>query len=148
MKIDHIGIAVRSIDRSLEFYREVLGLEPSRRTVVDHEQVEVAVLPAGEPRMELLQPTGADSAIARFLEKRGEGLHHIAVKVDDLDAAVAALRRSGRRLVSDAIRIGAEDYRYVFVHPKDACGVLIELIEPLTDATGLSPASEANARTT
>ncbi len=131
MKIDHVGIAVRSIDRSLELYRGVLGVEPSRRAVVAHEGVEIAMLPAGGPRIELLQPAGEGSPIARFLDKRGEGIHHIAVQVEDLDAAAAALRRSGRRLVSDEIRVGAEDYRYVFVHPKDAGGVLLELIEPL-----------------
>ena len=131
MKIDHVGIAVRSIDRSLELYRGVLGGQPSRRAVVAHEGVEIAMLPAGGPRIELLQPVGEGSPIARFLDKRGEGIHHIAVQVEDLDAAAAALRRSGRRLVSDEIRVGAEDYRYVFVHPKDAGGVLLELIEPL-----------------
>ncbi len=132
MKIDHIGIAVRSIERSLELYRDVLGIAPLRRVVVEHEGVEVAMLPAGGPRIELLQPAAADSSLARFLEKRGEGIHHIAVEVDDLDAAAAAVRRSGRRLVTDEIRIGAENYRYVFVHPKDAGGVLLELIEPLS----------------
>ena len=131
MKIDHIGIAVRSIDRALELYRDVLRAEPSRRVVVAQEGVEAAMLPAGGPRIELLQPVAADSPIARFLEKRGEGIHHIAVQVADLEAAAAAARRSGRRLVTDEIRIGAENYRYVFVHPKDAGGVLLELIEPL-----------------
>lgn len=132
MKIDHIGIAVRSIDRALELYRDVLGAEPSRRVVVAQEGVEAAILPAGGPRIELLQPVAADSPIARFLEKRGEGIHHIAVQVADLEAAADAARRSGRRLVTDEIRIGAENYRYVFVHPKDAGGVLLELIEPLS----------------
>lgn len=132
MKIDHIGIAVRSIDRALELYRDVLGAEPSRRVVVAQEGVEAAMLPAGGPRIELLQPVAADSPIARFLEKRGEGIHHIAVQVADLEAAADAARRSGRRLVTDEIRIGAENYRYVFVHPKDAGGVLLELIEPLS----------------
>lgn len=132
MKIDHIGIAVRSIDRALELYRDVLGAEPSRRVVVAQEGVEAAILPAGGPRIELLQPVAADSPIARFLEKRGEGIHHIAVQVADIEAAADAARRSGRRLVTDEIRIGAENYRYVFVHPKDAGGVLLELIEPLS----------------
>lgn len=133
MKIDHIGIAVRSIEQSLTFYHDVLGVEPSHRSVVPHEGVEVAMLPAGEPRLELLQPTSEDSVIGRFLDKRGEGIHHIAVKVEDLDAAVARIRASGRRLVSDEIQIGAEDYRYVFVHPKDTNGVLLELIEALPE---------------
>jgi methylmalonyl-CoA epimerase len=87
------------------------------------------MLPAGEPRIELLQPTEPDSPIGRFLERKGEGLHHVAVEVQDLDAAVARLKAAGARLASDEARIGAEGYRYVFVHPKSAGGVLLELIE-------------------
>ncbi len=129
MTIDHIGIAVRSIDEALELYRGCLGLEPTRRTRVEHERVEAAVLPAGGGRIELLEPTAADSAIARFLERRGPGVHHIALQVDDLEGAIESVRRSGRRLVSDRVGIGAEGYRYVFVHPSAAGGVLLELVE-------------------
>ena len=89
------------------------------------------MLPAGESRLELLQPTSADSVIARFLEQRGEGIHHIAIEVDDLEAAVKKIHESGRRLASEKIQLGADDYRYVFVHPKDTGGVLLELIEPI-----------------
>ena len=129
MTIDHIGIAVRSIDRALEFYRDALGIEPSHRTVVDHEHVEAAVLPAGSSRIELLRPTSQESVIGRFIERRGEGLHHIAVQVDDIDEAVERLKRSGSRLVSETIQIGAEGYRYVFVHPASTGGVLLELVQ-------------------
>ena len=129
MTIDHIGIAVRSIDRALEFYRDALGAEPVRRERVEPEQVEAAVLPAGGGRIELLEPTSPDSVIARFLERRGEGMHHLALQVEDIEAAVAAVRRSGRRLVVDKIQIGAEGYRYVFVHPACTGGVLLELVE-------------------
>ena len=129
MTIDHIGIAVRSIDRALEFYRDALGAEPVRRERVEPEKVEAAILPAGGGRIELLEPTSPDSVIARFLERRGEGMHHLALQVEDIEAAAAAVRRSGRQLVVDKIQIGAEGYRYVFVHPACTGGVLLELVE-------------------
>lgn len=128
MKIDHLGVAVRSLDTALEFYRDGLGLEVRHRGVVEHEAVEAAMLPAGDARIELLEPTAPTSAIARFLDKRGEGLHHIAMEVDDLEAAVERLRQQGRRLVTDEIQTGAEGYRYVFVHPASSGGVLLELL--------------------
>ena len=129
MTVDHIGIAVRSIDRALEFYRDALGVEPAHRNVVAHEKVEAALLPAGESRIELLQPTAEDSVIARFLERRGEGMHHLALQVADIEAAAEAIRQSGRRLVTDRVQIGAEGYKYVFVHPSETGGVLLELVE-------------------
>lgn len=127
--IDHIGIAVRSIDEALGLYRDALGLDPVSRTVVEHERVEAAVLPTGGGRIELLQPTSDDSVIARFLRRRGQGVHHVALRVDNLEEAIETLRNSGRRLVTDRIRIGAEGYRYVFVHPGSTGGVLLELVE-------------------
>ena len=129
MTVDHIGVAVRSIDQALEFYRDALGVEPAHRTVVEHEKVEAAMLPAGESRIELLQPTAEDSVIARFIERRGEGMHHLALQVDDVEAAAEAVRQSGRRLVVDRVQIGAEGYKYVFVHPSETGGVLLELVE-------------------
>ena len=129
MTVDHIGVAVRSIDQALEFYRDALGVEPAHRTVVAHEKVEAAMLPTGESRIELLQPTAEDSVIARFIERRGEGMHHLALKVDDVEAAAEAVRQSGRRLVVDRVQIGAEGYKYVFVHPSETGGVLLELVE-------------------
>ena len=127
--IDHVGIAVRSIDDALTFYRDALGVAPVHRTVVEQELVEAAMLPVGGSRLELLQATAADSVIARFIERRGEGVHHIAVRVDDIEAAAASVRRSGRRLVTDRVQIGAEGYKYVFVHPSGTGGVLLELVE-------------------
>ncbi|MDE0126022.1 MAG: methylmalonyl-CoA epimerase [Bryobacterales bacterium] len=127
--IDHIGIAVRSIDEALGMYRDALGLDPVSRTVVEHERVEAAVLPTGGGRIELLQPTSDDSVIARFLRRRGQGVHHVALRVDNLEEAIETLRNSGRRLVTDRIQIGAEGYRYVFVHPGSTGGVLLELVE-------------------
>ena len=129
MTVDHIGVAVRSIDQALEFYRDALGVEPVHRTVVAHEKVEAAMLPTGESRIELLQPTADDSVIARFIERRGEGMHHLALQVDDVEAAAEAVRQSGRRLVVDRVQIGAEGYKYVFVHPSETGGVLLELVE-------------------
>ena len=140
MRIDHIGIAVHSIDTALELYRDSLGLDPVSRTVVEHERVEAAVLPAGEGRIELLQPTSEDSVIARFLSRRGQGVHHVALQVDNLEDTVRSLRASGQRLVTDRIQIGAEGYRYVFVHPGGTGGVLLELVErdwPAVAARGL-----------
>lgn len=128
-RIDHIGIAVQSLDAALEFYRDAVGLELKGLVTVPQEKVRVAMLPAGESRIELLEATSEDSPIARFLATRGEGLHHIAIKVSDLDAAIERLKAAGRRLVTEQAQTGAEGYRYVFVHPKSAHGVLLELIE-------------------
>lgn len=127
--IDHVGIAVRSIDDALTFYRDALGAVPVHRAVVEQEQVEAAMLPVGGSRLELLQATSGESVIARFIERRGEGVHHLAVQVQDIEAAAAAVRRSGRRLVTDKVQVGAEGYRYVFVHPSGTGGVLLELVE-------------------
>jgi methylmalonyl-CoA epimerase len=127
-KIDHLGIAVRSLDRALEFYRDQLGLEVSLRETVAHEKVNVAMLPLGDPRIELLEPVEADSVIGRFLDKRGEGLHHIAIRVPDLNASVERLRASGAKLLNQP-RTGAGGHLYVFVHPSSTGGVLIELIQ-------------------
>lgn len=133
MTIDHVGIAVHSIDEALGLYRDSLGLEVTRRTTVEHEKVEAAVLPTAGGRIELLQPTADDSVIARFLDRRGQGVHHLALHVDDIEEAVSALRESGRKLVVDRIQIGAEGYRYVFVHPSGTGGVLLELVERAGD---------------
>ena len=129
MKIDHIGIAVRSLDQALEFYRDALGAVPVHRTVVEQENVEAAVLLAGDGRIELLEPMSEDSVIARFIERRGEGLHHLALQVDDIESAARAVRRSGRRLVVDRVKTGAEGYKYIFVHPMGTSGVLLELVQ-------------------
>jgi methylmalonyl-CoA epimerase len=128
MKIDHLGIAVKSLDGALKFYRDQLGLDVSLRETVAQEKVNVAMLPLGGPRIELLEPTQADSVIGKFLEKRGEGLHHIAIRVSDLNASVERLRASGARLLNEP-RAGAGGHLYVFVHPASSGGVLIELIQ-------------------
>ena len=126
--IDHLGIAVRSLDAALEFYEKQLGFEVGLRETVELERVHVAMLPAGGPRIELLEASAPDSAIAKFIEKRGEGLHHVAVKVPDLNAAVARLKAGGARLLNEP-RPGAGGHLYVFVHPSSTGGVLLELIQ-------------------
>ena len=127
-KIDHLGIAVRSLDQALKFYRDQLGLHVSMRETVDREKVNVAMLPLGDPRIELLEPTEPDSVIGKFLDKRGEGLHHIAIRVPDLSASVERLKASGARLLNEP-RAGAGGHLYVFVHPASTGGVLLELIQ-------------------
>ena len=126
--IDHLGVAVKSLEQARKFY-EMLGLKVSGEEVVEHEKVKVAMVPLGESRIELLEATGADSVIAKFVEKRGEGLHHVAIHVPDLANVVKNLKANGTRLISDEIKIGAGGHRYVFVHPSSAGGVLIELVE-------------------
>ena len=132
IEIDHLGIAVRNIDEGLLFYQGLLGMPLAGRENVDGERVNVAMLPAGAgkdaPRIELLEATGDDSAIARFIDKRGPGLHHIALRVDDLQSAVEHLTAAGARLVNE-LREGAAGHKYVFVHPASTGGVLLELIQ-------------------
>jgi len=127
-QIDHLGIAVRSLDAALQFYEAQLGFTVSMREAVEQEKVNVAMLPAGGPRIELLEATSPDSVIAKFIEKRGEGLHHVAIKVPDLAASVDRLRAQGARLLNDP-RPGAGGHQYVFVHPSSTGGVLLELIQ-------------------
>jgi LAO/AO transport system kinase len=125
--IDHLGIAVNSLVESIPFY-ESLGLEVTHRESVLTEKVNVAMLPAGDSRIELLEPAAPDSPISKFLERRGPGLHHIALRVPDLNATVTHLRESGARLLNEP-REGAGGHLYVFVHPASTGGVLLELIE-------------------
>jgi methylmalonyl-CoA epimerase len=126
--IDHLGIAVKSVASAKAIY-EKLGLSVSPEEVVEDERVRVVMVPVGESRFELLEPTSDDSVIAKFLAKRGEGLHHVSLRVPDLTAAVARLKQEGVRLVSEQIKVGAGGHRYVFVHPSSAGGVLLELVE-------------------
>jgi methylmalonyl-CoA epimerase len=126
--IDHLGIAVKSLAAAKSFY-EKLGLSISPDEVVEGEQVRVVMVPVGESRLELLEPTSETSTIAKFLAKRGEGLHHICLRVPDLAATVNKLKQDGVRLISEDIKTGAGGHRYVFVHPSSAGGVLVELVE-------------------
>jgi LAO/AO transport system kinase len=127
-EIDHLGIAVRSLDEALPFYATHLGLPVLSRETVAHEKVNVAMLPAGTSRIELLEPLDPGSAIAKFLEKRGPGLHHVAMRVPDLAATIRRLESGGIRLLGTPQR-GAGGHLYVFVHPASTGGVLLELIQ-------------------
>jgi methylmalonyl-CoA epimerase len=126
--IDHLGIAVKSVAAAKSFY-EKLGLTVSPEETVEQEKVRLVMVPVGESRLELLEPTSDDSTIAKFIAKRGEGLHHVCLRVPDLAAAVDKLKKDGVRLLSDEIKQGAGGHRYVFVHPASAGGVLVELVE-------------------
>jgi methylmalonyl-CoA epimerase len=127
-EIDHLGIAVKSLAQAKKFY-ESLGLSPMADETVEAEKVRLSMVPLGESRIELLEPTSDDSPIAKFLAKRGEGLHHVALNVEDLSGTVERLKANGTRLISDEIKIGAGGHLYVFVHPSSAGGVLLELVE-------------------
>ena len=126
--IDHLGIAVKSLAEARKFY-ENLGLSMASEEVVAHEKVRVGMVPVGESRIELLEATAPDSVIAKFLAKRGEGLHHVALHVPDLAEAVETLKASGTRFISEEIKTGAGGHLYVFVHPQSAGGVLVELVQ-------------------
>ena len=126
-RIAHVGIAVADIDAALAFYRDVLGLAPHPPERADG--ATIVSLPFGECEVELLTPLVADGPIARFLERQGPGIHHICYRVPDLDAALAACRAAGYRLVDEVPRTGAGGRRIAFVHPKATAGILLELTE-------------------
>ena len=129
--INHIGIAVRSIDAQRAFYEETLGAVFEGIEEVADQKVRVGFFRVGDVRLELLEPTDPTSTIATFLEKRGEGLHHVAFTVEDIEARIAELKQSGLRMIDDAPRPGAHHMRIAFVHPKSTFGVLTELCEPV-----------------
>ena len=131
-RIDHLGIAVRSLESALGFYEGQLGMTVSVRETVDVEKVNVAMLPCGDSRIELLEAAQPDSVIARFIDKRGEGLHHVALRVPDLAAAVSRLTAEGARILNEP-RAGAGGHLYVFFHPASTGGVLLELIQEHND---------------
>ena len=129
MKIDHIGIATNGIDDAARFYLESLGLQIEHVEEVASQKVRVAMLPLGESRVELLEPTSDDSPISKFLAKRGPGIHHIAVRVEDIRASLAELKEKGARLIDEQPRSGAGGCLVAFIHPSSTGGVLLELVE-------------------
>ena len=129
MTIDHIGIATRGIDETARFWREVLNLEITETEEVAAQKVRVAMLAIGESRIELLEATSDDSPISKFLDKRGPGIHHIAVRVDDIRGALATLKRNRARLIDEEPRVGARGCLVAFVHPSSTGGVLLELVQ-------------------
>ncbi|MFX1261072.1 MAG: methylmalonyl-CoA epimerase [Promethearchaeota archaeon] len=128
-KIEHIGIAVESIETVLPYFKDGLGLEYGGEEVIEEQKVRVAFLGIGESSIELLEPIAQDSPIARFLEKRGPGIHHIAVRVDDIEMALQQHEENGARLIDREPRLGAHNMRIAFVHPKSTGGVLVELCQ-------------------
>jgi len=129
VKIDHIGIATRGIDETARFWREALNLDITETEEVAEQRVRVAMLGIGESRIELLEATSDDSPISKFLEKRGPGIHHIAVRVDDIRGALAGLKQKGARLIDEEPRVGARGCLVAFVHPSSTGGVLLELVQ-------------------
>ncbi len=127
-RIDHVAIVVNDIEAALRVYRDALGLRLSQVQTIPDQDVKVAFLPAGDSEIELLEPINPDSGVARFLARRGEGMHHICLEVDDLDATLAELAAQGVELIDRAPRAGAHG-RIAFIHPKGSHGVLIELLE-------------------
>ena len=129
MKINHLGIATKGIDEALKFWGDALGLENVHTETVEDQKVRVAMLPIGDTRIELLEATSEDSPIAKFIEKRGSGIHHIAVEVENIVESLAKLKANGMRLIDETPRLGAENCLVAFVHPSSANGVLLELVQ-------------------
>jgi methylmalonyl-CoA/ethylmalonyl-CoA epimerase len=129
LKVDHIGIAVKNLDETLEFYTDVLGLEVMGTEVVEEQKVKVAFLPVGDTEVELLESTDPEGPIARFIEKNGEGVQHIAFKVENIEEAIEAMKAKGMRMIDETPRYGAGGAKIAFVHPKSSHRVLVELTQ-------------------
>lgn len=128
-KIDHIGIAVKSIDKALEFYNKQMGLNCEGTEYIITQEVRVAFLPIGDSEIELLEPTGEKSAVTRFIEKRGEGIHHIAFRVSNIEEEIERLKGLGIQFIDETPSYGAGGASIAFIHPKSTGGVLVELCE-------------------
>ena len=128
-KIEHVALAVADLDAAVAHYRDVWGIEVEHRERVEDQGVEEAMLPLGESYLQLLGATGPDTTVGKFLEKKGEGLHHIAYEVPDLEAALAELKSKGVRLIDEKPRVGGRGHMVAFVHPKSNHGLLVELIQ-------------------
>jgi methylmalonyl-CoA epimerase len=142
-RVHHVGVAARSLEASLRFWSEALGMKVSAMETVESEGVRIAFLPAGESRIELLEPTRPDSPVARFLEKRGDGIHHLTLEVDDVQATLDRLRSLGVAMLDEAPRAGAGGTRVAFLHPRASGGVLVELVE--SSGAQAAPAPSASA---
>lgn len=128
--IDHTGVAVENLDESIPFYRDVLGLPLVHRETIESQGVEAVLFDIGDSHVELIAPLGPDTGVARFLAKRGPGLHHVAYRVADIDSALASLQNAGVRLIDSSPRIGIRGSRVAFLHPSATGGVLTELVQP------------------
>jgi methylmalonyl-CoA/ethylmalonyl-CoA epimerase len=129
LKIDHLGIAVNSIDQAQSFWRDVLGLPHEGNETVTEQKVTTAFFPVGESEVELLESTAPDGPVAKYIEKRGQGIQHVAFRVENIEAALSELKAKGVRLIDETPRIGAGGAKIAFLHPKDTQGVLVELCE-------------------
>ena len=128
-KIDHIGIAVNSIDNALKLYADALGINVKEIEVVEEQRVRTAILPVGESKIELLEATDPESPVAKYIEKSGEGMHHLALTVDDIESALEKMKQSGLPLIDETPRKGVENTRIAFLHPKGTGRVLLELVQ-------------------
>jgi methylmalonyl-CoA epimerase len=135
MDIDHIAIAVNSMDEALGTFERLYGLKADHNEDIASDKVAEAMLPIGNTHLQLLQPTDPESTVAKFIEKRGPGLHHIAIRVDDIEATLAHLKREGAELLDEEPRIGGGGHRVAFVHPKTTSGILIELVEHVSNGS-------------
>ena len=129
-EIDHIGVAVENLDESIAIYRDRLGMREQHRETVEAFGVEAALLEIGGAHVELLSPTSQESGVARFLERKGPGLHHVAYRTDDIEAVLERMREAGMRLIDEEPRAGIQNSRVAFVHPKSTGGVLTEVVQP------------------
>ena len=129
-RIDHIGVATDDLDGAIALYEGTMGMPVAHRETVESQGVEAVLLDVGEGHVELLRPLGPDTAVGRYLERKGPGLHHVAYAVDDIDAVLGKLKEAGIELIDSEPRVGIRDSRVAFVHPKSTGGVLTELVEP------------------
>ena len=132
-KVNHIAVVVNDLEEAMHFWVDALGLELSHREHVASEAVDVAFLPVGDSKIELLQPVDNESGVARYLEKRGSGMHHICFEVDDIEAALQKLKLANVQLINEVPTVGADGRKFAFIHPKSASGVLVELYELKAD---------------
>jgi len=133
-RIDHVAIVVEDLEAALAFWRDALGLPLHKTESNPAENVAIAFLPVGGSEIELLEPTDSESGIGRYLARRGQGMHHVCLEVDDIDAAIRRLVAHGVEMINETPRVREDGTRYAFVHPKSACGVLVELYEVAGDA--------------
>jgi len=131
-KVNHIAVVVPDLDISMRFWVDVLGLELSHKEHITSQAVDVAFLPVGNSKIELLQPTDSESGVARYLEKRGSGMHHICFEVENLETALANLKKADVQLINESPVLGSDGRKFAFIHPKSADGVLVELYELTT----------------
>src|SRR5947207_16005158 len=130
-RIDHIGVAVNDLDAAIELYNEKFDMREQRRETVEEQDVEAVLLEIGEGHVELIRPLSEDSSVAKWLEKNGPGMHHVAYQTDDIDSTLDAVREAGLRLIDEQPRVGIGGARVAFLHPKATGGVLTELVEPV-----------------